>query len=262
MLPASLAAELGITPEEMGSLADDIYSVSPGCEQVRVATGAVCGVIDHLRHTKVVVGHEMEQLDKLWTKMHILNMIMNRAERWFAGDTTPPGSMCPKDIMFLLINMCLHILNGFMSDLNAYGQRSKRESAQRHLAAWSRQLRRIVPIMLGMMPDPSPDPPIRTEDCHEGMGYPANPSSSLQSYREGEALVIEAWWTELPVHFQNSDWPLPTNPHQAEEGPEDVNPSVPPQLGSHDDIWTFRVAQTYPANIPRGQRGSGGHAYR
>ncbi|KAJ4323887.1 hypothetical protein N0V84_004110 [Fusarium piperis] len=238
MLRATLTAELDIAPEEMDAVAEDMYSVSPGCRRVQLATATIRSAIAYLGNTSAVVGPELESLHKLWEKMHILDMVIHRVEEWFRGDTTPPELGSPKDDIFGHINICLHIVSSIASALREYGQMSKREIGQQNLAIQSLRLHNSIALMLEIMPDS--DPLLKVEDCHEGMKLSSDPASSVQPSQAEEGLEDEKL-SESPAQISKSDQSPPTNSFQAEEGPEDVHPSSPSQSEAHDDTWTLRM---------------------
>ncbi|EEU37024.1 uncharacterized protein NECHADRAFT_86706 [Fusarium vanettenii 77-13-4] len=179
MLPASLAAELEITQEEMDLFAEDICSVCPGCKRVQSTTAAVRSAIAHISYISAVEGHELENI---WWRMHHLDQAMNRVKKLLGGDKTPPEPGSPKDNVMVVINVSLNTLAYILSALDAYGFRSQADT-QHHFLVFRHQLDNILGIIAGIIKATAPlleaeGPLLKAEDCHEGMELPNDPSSS------------------------------------------------------------------------------------
>ncbi|KAI8654093.1 hypothetical protein NCS56_01365800 [Fusarium sp. Ph1] len=243
MLPASLAAELDITQEEMAFSAEDMYSVCPGCTRVRFAAAVVRSAIAHISNISVVEGHELQNV---WFWMHHLDKAMDRVEERFDGDITPPELGSPKHNVMWVINVCLNTLRYILTALNAYGYRSQAET-QHHFSVFRHQLDNIITIIVRIVT--APVPLMEAKDCHEGMGLPSDPSSSPQPSQAGEGLEGEEL-SGSPAYTPDYEHSPSTDTFQRPEGPETIHFSSPPRLESHDETWTFRMVQTSSCNGP------------
>ncbi|KAJ4213330.1 hypothetical protein NW759_011172 [Fusarium solani] len=248
MLPASLAAELDITQEEMDFPAEDMYSVCPGCTRVRFAAALVRSAIAHVSNISVVEGHELQNV---WFWMHHLDKAMDRVEERFDGDITPPELGSPKHNVIWVINVCLNTLRYILTALDAYGYRSQAET-QHHFSVFRHQLDNVITIIVGIIRAPIPllkaeVPLLKAKDCHEGMELPSDPSSSPQPSQAGEGPEGEEL-SGSPAHTPDYEHSPPTNAFQAQKGSEPIRFSSPSRLESHDESWTLRMVRKSSCN--------------
>ncbi|RSL66511.1 hypothetical protein CEP54_003722 [Fusarium duplospermum] len=224
MLPANLAAELHISREEMDIFAADMYSVLPGCNQVKLATAGLRSAIANIMNTTTVEGHE---LYGVWQRMHLVDQLIVLVEKWFGDDMEPTEQGSPKDNILLHINRCLDAVGEIDLAVQDYGNKSQLVTED-ILEFRSRELLKVVDDILKF--EPRTEPLLRVEDVHEGMELPSSPSSPLLASRTGERL-------------DNEESPLPPamGLFQVPEGSDNIQPSSSSQPESHDETWTFRM---------------------
>ncbi|RTE85281.1 hypothetical protein BHE90_000176 [Fusarium euwallaceae] len=234
MLPASLAAELDISLEEMDAFEADMYSVLPGCNQLKLATASVRSDLSVILNSATVRGPEIYGVRN---RMNHLDQLIRMVEEWFGEDMAPTELGSPKDNLLQHINVCLDVVWEIYLVVQGYGFRSQLET-QDLLRSQSLRLLEVFIDILEF--EPVREPLLRVEDVHEGMELPFSPSSPLLPSHAGEELENEEL-PEAPAHMPDSDQSPPMGLFQAPEGSYNIQPSSSRQLESHDQTWTFRM---------------------
>ncbi|RSL39938.1 hypothetical protein CEP53_013707 [Fusarium sp. AF-6] len=234
MLPASLAAELDIGQEEMDAFAADMYSVLPGCNQLKLATASVRSDLAVILNSVTDRGPEIYGVRN---RMNHLDQLIRMVEEWFGEDMAPTELGSPKDNLLQHINVCLDVVEELYLVVQEYGFRSQPETQDLLVS----QSHRLLEVFIDILEfEPVREPLLRVEDVHEGMRLPSSPSSPLLSSHAGEELENEES-PEAPAHMPDSDQSPPMGFFQAPEGSYNIQPSSSRQLESHDQTWTFHM---------------------